>query len=569
MLGDFGAGNTLGRYELLTPIAQGGMAMVWAARIKGTRGFQKLVAVKSMLPSLGEDDQFEKMFLEEAELASRIKHPNCCEILDLGEEDGTLYLVMELIHGEPLSTLQKASASAGGMPMGVALKIVHAAALGLHAAHELRAEDGTSLELVHRDVSPQNILVTHDGHVKIVDFGIAKVAGAAAEGRTQAGQVKGKVPYMAPEQCAQRKLDRRTDIFALGIVLYHLVTGKHPFRGDSDMTTLKNICAATPVERASKLAPETPPEVDAIVSRALEKSPQRRFSTMQELAAAIDQVLAKLPPDSRSRESDIGPFMKRVLGDRAEKRKRAIKDAIRVADQRTLERGTGVVHIDQPLPSGLSDLNAISGLSGPVSSPSGALGSGDIPLHGAPHNTGVTSPTAAARHDGPTGSSDLARLQTPAAPPSSGSASAVVSDAPAPARASRKSFAVAAVAFTALVAGSVALLARTSHDEPAAQRAASATAVVVAAPPPAPTVVDAAKAAPTAAATDTVAVAAATTAPPEVASPGRTASKKGATRAKGAVATVTATASAKPTVTSATTTTAPAATAPRVLDPGF
>src|SRR5262245_22105803 len=188
------------------------MAVVWAARMKGTRGFQKIVAVKSMLPSLSEDPQFEEMFLAEAELASRIKHPHVCEILDLGEQEGTLYIVMEWVDGEPLSAIQKAARLKGGVPVYVAARIGFAAAMGLHAAHEIKNDDGELVGLVHRDVSPQNILVTYDGVVKIVDFGVAK-ATAADNGMTRAGQVKGKVPFMSPEQALGKTVDRRTDVF--------------------------------------------------------------------------------------------------------------------------------------------------------------------------------------------------------------------------------------------------------------------------------------------------------------------------------------------------------------------
>jgi serine/threonine protein kinase len=199
-LGDVGAGNTLGRYELLTPIAQGGMALVWAARMKGHRGFQKIVAIKTMLPNLSDDPQFEQMFLAEAELAAKIRHGNVCEVIDLGEEDGTLYIVMEFVDGEPMTALLRAAASKVPMPISVAVQLSRDAALGLHAAHEVKNDDGQLVGLVHRDVSPHNILVGQDGVVKIVDFGIAKATTANDAAKTQAGQMKGKVPYMAPEQ---------------------------------------------------------------------------------------------------------------------------------------------------------------------------------------------------------------------------------------------------------------------------------------------------------------------------------------------------------------------------------
>src|SRR6185369_4208853 len=224
------------------PIAAGGMAMVWAARLKGTRGFQKIVAVKTMLPKLSEDDQFEKMFLDEASLASRVRHPNAVEILDLGEQDGVLFLAMEWIDGIPLNQLMKAAKRKTGVPTTVATRIVIQACAGLHAAHELTDAKGKLIGLVHRDISPQNILVTFDGVAKVVDFGVAK-ATALGEGTTREGQLKGKIGYVAPEQERGEPIDRRADVFAMGIVLYTLTTGKHPFRKDSDTATLFSIAS--------------------------------------------------------------------------------------------------------------------------------------------------------------------------------------------------------------------------------------------------------------------------------------------------------------------------------------
>src|SRR5262249_52176616 len=174
-------GQTLGRYEFLVPIAEGGMAAVWAARLKGSRGFSKTVAVKTMLPTVSDDPQFEQMFLDEAQICARIKHPNVVEILDLGEQDDVLYLVMEWVDGEPLSSVRRAAAKQGNLPRSIAVKIIADAAAGLHAAHELKDELGNPVGLVHRDISPQNILLAYDGGVKIVDFGVAKAAGRTTE----------------------------------------------------------------------------------------------------------------------------------------------------------------------------------------------------------------------------------------------------------------------------------------------------------------------------------------------------------------------------------------------------
>lgn len=347
-------GTVLGRYELLLPIAQGGMATVWAARLKGSRGFQKTVAVKTMLPNLSDDPQFEQMFLDEASLASRIHHPNVAEILDLGEQDEVLYLVMEWVDGEALSILSKtAKKNHAYLPQRIALRMVSMACAGLHAAHELKDEHDVCIELVHRDVSPQNILVTYDGIVKLVDFGVAKAIGRAG-GETTAGQLKGKVPYMSPEQAKGGKVDRRTDIFAMGIVLYKLTTGLHPFLGDNDMLTMRNIITKGALPPRS-LNPDFSPELEQVVMKCLQKNPAERYQTMADLDRAIDRVMSVT--GASVVDDDVGAFVRTVMGDRGQKRRAALRDAVRGADERAAgiamlpaAPGTPVIH------EGLSEL---------------------------------------------------------------------------------------------------------------------------------------------------------------------------------------------------------------------
>lgn len=364
-LGDIQPGMTLGRYEFLVPIAQGGMAAVWAARLKGTRGFSKTVAIKTMLPSISEDPQFEQMFLDEAQLASGIQHPNVVVIHDLGEQEGLLYLVMEWVDGEPLSALRRAAAKAQGIPRPIAVKIIQDACAGLHAAHELKGDDGASLGVVHRDISPQNLLITYDGVVKVVDFGVAKAAGRTSED-TGSGQVKGKPPYMSPEQAQGLSIDRRTDLFALGIVLYQLTTGKHPFRGENDVATLHNIVGDRPILPPHALDRDYPRALEAVVLRALERDPNKRFQTAAEFEAALDRVFP--PTVARVRTEDVGKFVSSLLGARGEERRVALKEAIRLADERAA-RGESIGPMLQALPHvGASTL--VSGVGfGPVSSP--------------------------------------------------------------------------------------------------------------------------------------------------------------------------------------------------------
>jgi len=334
VLGDVGAGHVLGRYELLMPIASGGMATVWAARLKGTRGFQKTVAIKTMLPSMSEDPQFEDMFISEATLASYVHHPNVVEILELGEENGVLFLVMEWVDGEPLSVLMKAAAKKGGIPLPIGIRIATQACGGLHAAHELRNSAGELLGLVHRDVSPQNVLVAYDGIIKVVDFGVAKATAVASEAHTSAGQIKGKAAYMSPEQARGGTIDRRTDVFAVGILLYQMSTGRHPFRAENDVATLYNICSEAAVFPPRRIVPTIPPALEAVIQQALAKDVTRRYATANDLLRALDRVM----PDERASDDEVRAFVHGLVGERQEKRSEALKAALRLADDRAAGR---------------------------------------------------------------------------------------------------------------------------------------------------------------------------------------------------------------------------------------
>jgi serine/threonine-protein kinase len=352
---DIGPGHVLGRYELLMPIAAGGMAMVWAARLKGTRGFQKIVAVKTMLPKLSEDDQFEKMFLDEASLASKVRHPNACEILDLGEQDGVLFLAMEWIDGVPLNQLMKAAKQKGGVPTTVATRIVMQASAGLHAAHELTDGKGKLIGLVHRDISPQNILVTFDGVAKVVDFGVAK-ATALGDGATQVGQLKGKVSYMAPEQVRGEPIDRRADVFAMGIVLYALTTGKHPFRKESEGATLFAITAPEPVVPPRKFLPDYPEMLQDVLLKALEKDRDLRYASASELLRALDKAL---PPSARGSDEEVGAFVHSLFEEQRRQSQATLADALERADKHQLSPKGGHKFAEATL-SGQSGVSALS-----------------------------------------------------------------------------------------------------------------------------------------------------------------------------------------------------------------
>jgi serine/threonine-protein kinase len=334
-----GEGQILGRYELLLRVAQGGMARVWAARLHGTRGFRKLVAVKTILPGVMDGERLEQMFLEEATLASGIHHPNVVDTLELGEQDGVLFMVLEWVDGEPLSLLMSEAVRVGGIPLPIAVNLVAQACKGLHAAHELTDEAGAPLGLVHRDISPHNVLVTYGGIAKLVDFGIAK-ATQRSSSLTEAGELKGKLAYMAPEQVRGRPVDRRTDVFALGTILYALTTGRHPWRGDHPGATAERLCSARPAKPPSASCPDYPAALEAVVLKALHKEPDDRFATAQDMLCALeDAVPSSLEGNAEAR---VAEFMKELVGPRGVERRKQIRLAGELLDQRRALTGTFV-----------------------------------------------------------------------------------------------------------------------------------------------------------------------------------------------------------------------------------
>src|SRR4051812_23823779 len=332
------SGSPLGRYELLLPIAKGGMAEVWAARLHGTRGFQKVVAIKTILSGAIDDARMEEMFLVEAEIASKIHHPNVVGTIDLGEHEGVLYLVMEWVDGESLNVLMQKAANHGGVPLAIGVNLIGQACQGLYAAHNLRDDEGALLGVVHRDVSPHNLLVTFTGTAKVVDFGIAKATSLASS--TEVGEVKGKFAYMAPEQVRAQAVDARTDLFALGILLYQITTGKHPFRGESPAETLHNICAAGPPTAPSAFVTDYPVELEAVVLKALAKDPEQRFSSANEMLSALERAMPR--PLEASFEVEVAEYLKRLFGTRAAERRTALRVAQERIDQQRAESSSSI-----------------------------------------------------------------------------------------------------------------------------------------------------------------------------------------------------------------------------------
>jgi serine/threonine-protein kinase len=317
--------SQLGRYERLAPIAAGGMASVWAARLRGPAGFNKVVAIKSLLPDLASEPEYRTMFLDEARVASRLHHPNLCETFDVGEENGEWFIVMEWVDGVSLYRLLKpARSGAVALPFDLAARIVAEACAGLHAAHEATDDDGSPLAVVHRDVSPQNVLVSADGHVKVTDFGVAKARGKSHA--TCAGQAKGKLAYMAPEQLRSAPLDRRVDVFSLGSMLYEITTGQKPFEGDSEMIVARAILEREPA-RPSAVVAGYPAELERIVLRAMSKDPNTRFSSAEGLRLALEHWMSKSGRPATSR--DVAALVRERCGGEIASRRADIERALR------------------------------------------------------------------------------------------------------------------------------------------------------------------------------------------------------------------------------------------------
>jgi len=326
------------RYELIGEIAAGGMATVFLARLTGFGGFQRLFAIKRLHPHLQGEREFVQMFLDEARLAAGIHHPNVVPILEVGASDSGYYLVMEYIEGETLARLLSgAAASKQRLPVAIVIRMLLDTLGGLHAAHELRDEHGELAGVVHRDVSPQNVLVGADGVARITDFGVARAASRLTA--TGVGQLKGKIAYMAPEQArGDEDLDRRADVFAAGVVLWESLAHRRLFKASSEAATLSRVLNE-PMPHLHEVAPHISPAVCDVVMKALERNRDARMANCAQFADALEAAAAASGELGTARE--VQSYVQTVLGENI----RAQREAVRLwTQQADLQGGPAPLH---------------------------------------------------------------------------------------------------------------------------------------------------------------------------------------------------------------------------------
>jgi hypothetical protein len=338
--------TAIGRYEIVARLATGGMAEILLGRIRGPESFERPVVIKRILGHLAALDSEKKMFLEEARIAAGIRHPNVVQVQELGSEDGELFLAMEYLEGESASSLSRRLTSRDEtIARALAAHVAAEICAGLHAAHELVGADKRPLHVVHRDVSPQNIFITYAGDVKLLDFGIAKTVLSSA--KTEAGTVKGKLAYMSPEQCQGHEVDRRSDVFALGIVLYELLTGKQLFQRSTPLKTMQAI-ATEHVVPASSIDPSIPTSLSDVCSKALSLHPNERFETALEMRRELLAVQRELAPTTDFRE-ELGRLMQSLYADRIEAKERMLHQVRDGETPDNVPAGEADVDVDIPV----------------------------------------------------------------------------------------------------------------------------------------------------------------------------------------------------------------------------
>jgi serine/threonine protein kinase len=323
-------GCRLDRYDLLLQVAEGGMGSLWLARQEGKHGFERVVAIKTILPKLASDPEFRRMFLDEARVVSRIEHPNVAQVLDLGEERGVLFLVMEWIDGDSLINIGRAveESSDARIPVGVLARIMVDACAGVHAAHELTDDDGLALGVVHRDLSPHNLLVGFSGTTKVIDFGIAKARNRAVAD-TSVGLLKGKIAYMAPEQALGGRVDRRTDVWSAGASMYRFLAGCTPYKAEDALALLRQLTEGVP---PASLPTSVPEPIRGVVEKALARDADNRFETAHEMGARLEKAMRAA--DVYATREDVAAFLMGLMGGARATRTKDIENAVRESRSR-------------------------------------------------------------------------------------------------------------------------------------------------------------------------------------------------------------------------------------------
>ena len=294
----------LGRYSLLKKIAMGGMGEVYLARLDSVQGVERLVAIKLLLPQFAEEQSVVEMFITEARIAAQIAHSNVCQVFELGMEQDELFICMEYLRGVPATSILKTHKPANPVDTRISVAIVKQAAAGLQFAHDLKDENGESLGVVHRDISPGNIFITSGGTAKVLDFGVVKAKDSSH--KTKTGALKGKFGYMSPEQIMAEPLDSRSDIFSLGIVLFELLTNRRLFTRESEYGTLKAI-TESPIPTLESFRPDLPPELGAVLARALSRDLDYRYATMRAFGEALSEAMR--PYGGIADAAEIGDYV--------------------------------------------------------------------------------------------------------------------------------------------------------------------------------------------------------------------------------------------------------------------
>jgi hypothetical protein len=337
--------TTFGRYTIIRKLAKGGMAEVFLARAVGPMGFEKTVVLKRMLPELAQDEAFVQMFLAEARLAASFTQPHLAQVFDFGQHDGTLFIAMEYVDGPTLRALIRRTRALGfSLPCDVVARIFADACAGLHYVHELKdSVSGRPLQLVHRDISPENVIISQAGVVKVLDFGIVKSSNSD-RAYTKSGTVRGKLAYMSPEQVSEEPIDRRSDVWALGLVLFEVLTGQLPYTASKDAAVLKAILLE-PFEPLATLRPDAPLKLGGIVSRCLAKDKLARYASMRELQADLEALISAMGPAIG--EHEVAEMIRALDEGRRPKEGSA-----------TLPGGAAALKVlgDEPPPRGVEDL---------------------------------------------------------------------------------------------------------------------------------------------------------------------------------------------------------------------